>query len=150
MRCVVYFLPIAVLASGCATITRGTTEQVAIDVEPKDAKVETSIGLSCTAMPCEIKVDRDMPFTVTASKDGYVDQTVEVKTKTSGQGAAAVTGNLIFGGVVGAAIDGYNGAMQDHYPNPVVIKLHKPGEEPAKIQPEPQKSPVIVESAAGA
>ncbi|HMQ58399.1 MAG TPA: translation initiation factor 2 [Rhizobiaceae bacterium] len=125
--------------AGCGTITRGTTEQVAIDVEPKDATVTTSLGLGCTAMPCSIKVPRKEEFTVTASKPGYVTETVEVKTKVSGGGAASVAGNVLVGGVIGAGIDVHNGAGLDHDPNPVVIRLR---EEGAPASPQKPAQPV--------
>ncbi|MGL4488888.1 MAG: translation initiation factor 2 [Rhizobiaceae bacterium] len=111
------------LATGCASLTRGTSEVVEIQVVPADATVTTSLGFSCAAMPCRFKVDRKAEFTVTATKDGFQQQTVNVSTKVSGGGAAGFAGNVIAGGVVGMGVDAATGATLDHYPNPVVINL---------------------------
>jgi hypothetical protein len=109
--------------NGCASIARGTSETVEIQVEPKDATVTTSLGFSCTTMPCQFKVDRKTEFTVSATKEGYQPQTVDVVTKVSGKGAAGFAGNVLVGGVIGMGVDAATGATKDHFPNPVVIKL---------------------------
>jgi hypothetical protein len=114
----------AILAlSGCASITRGTSEVVEVQVEPADAIVTTSLGFSCAVMPCKFKVDRKSEFTVSAAKEGYQPQTVDVTTKVSGNGAAGFAGNVLIGGVVGMGVDAATGATLDHSPNPVIIKL---------------------------
>lgn len=122
----------ATLAS-CGSITRGTQEEVAIDVQPAHAQVTTNIGASCTGS-CVLKVPRKQSFTVSASAAGYQPQTVPVGTRISGGGGAAMAGNIVFGGLIGAAIDTGSGAMLDHYPNPVVIRL-QPAADPLAPQP---------------
>lgn len=109
--------------SGCATVTRGTTEEVRVEVDPADAKIETNIGLSCTGIPCKLQVKRKTEFTVTASKPGYKSESVFVSTGFSKGGAAGVAGNLLVGGVIGAGVDAVSGATLSHAPNPVLIAL---------------------------
>jgi hypothetical protein len=109
--------------TGCASIARGTSETVEIQVEPKDATVTTSLGFSCTTMPCQFKVDRKTEFSVSAIKEGYLPQTVNILTKVSGKGAAGFAGNVLIGGVIGMGVDAATGASKDHFPNPVVINL---------------------------
>jgi hypothetical protein len=36
-----------------------------------------------------------------------------------------MAGNLIFGGLIGAAVDGGTGAMNEHKPNPLHVVLEK-------------------------
>lgn len=117
----------ALMLSGCASVTRGTTEPVVINYTPANAKVTTSLGQGCSASPCTLIVKRKDKFTVTASAPGYTPKTVAVLTKVQGGGAAGLAGNVIIGGIVGVGVDAATGAALDHYPNPVNIELQKVG-----------------------
>ncbi|MHC1550143.1 translation initiation factor 2 [Phyllobacterium sp. K27] len=108
---------------GCASIARGTTEDVVIITSPSDAKITTSIGSSCTSSPCTLKVSRKTPFTATAKKPGYHTSSLFIDTKMSGKGTAGIAGNVLFGGVIGVGVDAVSGATLDHTPNPATITL---------------------------
>ena len=123
--------------TACATVVRGTTEDIVINYSPIDAAVTTSLNHTCTANPCTIKVKRKEEFSVTASKPGYQSKTVEVKTKFSKGGAAGLAGNVVAGGVIGLGVDAVSGATLDHYPNPVVIRLLREGEVAPEVIPAP-------------
>lgn len=130
---------VAVLAAalgGCASMTRGTKEDVRIEVEPANAAVTTDLGeaFSCTG-PCTLKVPRKKEFTVTATAPGYEPETVAVETRMSGGGTAGLAGNVLVGGVIGIGIDAANGAMLDHTPNPVIIRLKPIGDPLAPAAP---------------
>lgn len=112
-----------VVLSGCATVTRGTTEEVRIEVDPPDAKITTTVGHTCTGIPCKVIVPRRTEFSVTAEKAGYQPATVAVRTELSGGGAAGMVGNAIVGGVIGVGVDAISGAALSHVPNPVLIAL---------------------------
>lgn len=114
---------LGLVLSGCATVTRGTTEEVRVVVDPPDAQVETDIGLTCSGMPCNLQVSRKTEFTVTASKPGYKPESVRVLTDFSGGGAVGLAGNAIIGGVIGVGVDALSGATLNHAPNPVLIAL---------------------------
>ena len=120
--------------AGCGTITRGSNEDVVIDVLPANATIVTSNGRSCTGS-CTLSVARKEPFTVTASAPGYETQNVQVRTEVSGAGAASMAGNVLIGGVIGAGVDAATGASLDHKPNPVVIRLKRIG-APADAAPD--------------
>jgi len=94
----------ALAMSGCATITRGTSNQVQLRSNPEEARASTSLGQSCQT-PCTITVGRKDEFAVKFEKDGYEPQTVEVKTQLAGSGAAGFAGNVLIGGVVGMGAD---------------------------------------------
>lgn len=127
--------------AGCATVVRGTSEDVVINYVPSDATVITSLNHTCSASPCTVKVPRKEEFSVTASKLGYQSQTVQVRTKFSKGGAAGVAGNIVAGGLIGVGVDAATGATLDHYPNPVNIKLLPNGaSEPAVITAPPAGS----------
>lgn len=118
-------LSAAVLAalSSCASVSRGTTEMVTIQSMPSGAAVKTDIGLSCPSTPCQIKAPRNKAFTATATL-GKKTGSVKVDTVTSNEGNNAMAGNIIAGGLIGAAVDAGNGANKDHRPNPAIIYLN--------------------------
>ncbi|WP_067334378.1 translation initiation factor 2 [Stappia indica] len=123
MKSIVCVIACAVLVSGCASVVRGTSEDVVINVEPADAEVTTTLGHSCKQSPCTIEVSRKKTFMVRAEKEGYKPGQVFVDTKVSGGGAAGLAGNILLGGVVGVGVDAISGATLDHTPNPVYITL---------------------------
>jgi uncharacterized protein YceK len=110
------------LASGCASITRGTTEAYAVQTNPPGAAVESSSGWHCTT-PCSVKVKRRSDFVLTISKPGYETVTATVTSSIDGAGAAGMAGNVILGGIIGAGIDAGTGAMHSHKPNPLSVNM---------------------------
>ncbi|MCQ0989664.1 translation initiation factor 2 [Jiella marina] len=124
------------MLAGCGTITRGSSEEVAINAKPEGTKIATSTGEQCETS-CVLDVPRKQEFTVTASKAGYQTEVVEVRTKVSGGGATSMAGNVLIGGVVGVGIDAANGSMLDHYPNPVNIELEPDGVPQIPVVTEP-------------
>lgn len=115
----------AVLAlSGCATITRGTEEALVVESEPSGAEVKLSNGMTGTT-PTSFKVARKDNLTVTISKHGYETSTVNVTSQTSSGGGAAMAGNILVGGLIGAAVDAGSGAMNELKPNPVKVTLNR-------------------------
>lgn len=115
----------AVSLGACATVTRGTSTAWEVQTTPNGARVETSHGMMCPSTPCSIKMPRKSQFTATITKNGYKPATVAVTNKVSGGGGAAMAGNVLVGGIIGAAVDGSNGSMLDLTPNPMVVTLEK-------------------------
>lgn len=111
------------LVGGCASITRGTSESFVIETVPAGANVTLSTGLTCTS-PCSLKVKRRGDFVVTIKKDGYETITSTVTSSIDGGGGAAMAGNVLLGGIIGAGIDAGTGAMHSHRPNPLVVTLN--------------------------
>lgn len=134
------------ILSGCGSIIRGTSEDVAINATPAGTKIQTSNGFRCDTS-CVIKVPRRDTFQVVASRAGYQTETVFVDTEISGGGVAGVAGNVLLGGVIGIGVDTYNGAGLDHTPNPVNIQLEPNGVPQVPVvtkQPKPAKNGVPV------
>ncbi len=121
---------------GCATVTRGTTDQIQLVSEPDGATAKTSLAQQCLT-PCTLQVSRKDEFSVTFSKPGFTDQSVQVKTRVAGSGAAGFAGNVLFGGVVGMGVDAATGSTLEHVPNPVSVVL-KPAGRPARGKPAPR------------
>ncbi|CAO4186637.1 translation initiation factor 2 [Methylorubrum extorquens] len=114
---------VAVSLAACGSITRGTTELIAFTSEPPSAAVATTTSWYCATTPCSLDVPRSEEFDVTFTKPGFQPQTVPVRTKLAGAGAAGFAGNVLAGGVIGMGVDAYTGAAMDHTPNPVAVTL---------------------------
>jgi hypothetical protein len=114
---------VAAALGGCATVTRGTTNQISISSEPSGAEARSSLGHACTATPCTWEISRKSEFVVSFSKEGYADMQVPVSTRIAGAGAAGFAGNILIGGVVGMGVDAATGSTLEHYPNPVLASL---------------------------
>ena len=119
-------LTIAALAAGltaCGTITRGTNDVWEVETDPPGASVSTSNGYRCESTPCAIKMPRKSEFLATIEREGYQTHRVNVTNRVSGGGGAAMAGNVVLGGIIGAGVDAGTGAMLDLTPNPLVLKL---------------------------
>src|SRR5688572_29836520 len=111
-------IALALSCGGCASVTRGWTEQMQITSNPAEAQARTSLGQTCTT-PCTLQVNRKDEFSVTISKPGYHSAEVAVTTRVAGAGVAGFAGNVLIGGVVGMGVDAVSGATLEHHPNPV-------------------------------
>jgi len=131
-------IALALSCGGCASVTRGWTEQIQITSNPSDAQARTSLSQICTT-PCTLQVNRKDEFTVTISKPGYHSTEIAVTTRIAGAGVAGIAGNVLLGGVVGIGVDAVSGATLEHYPNPVAATLVplKKGEAPSVIRIAP-------------
>ncbi len=116
-------LAVALAASGCASIIRGTKQDFAIQSTPSGATANLSTGQNCVT-PCDLHLPRKNPFSVTFSLPGYEVQTVEVNSGWSDGGTKTfIIGNVIAGGLIGMGVDAANGAARDLTPNPLVVTL---------------------------
>lgn len=109
--------------TGCATITRGTSEVLIIESEPPGAEVDVSpAGLKCVT-PCSLELKRKGNYMLEIRKDGFETTKVNVLSQIAGAGAAGMAGNVILGGLIGAAVDAGSGATKELKPNPVKVNL---------------------------
>jgi len=124
----IYLLPVlagmVTLASGCATVTRGTTQNVAVDTQPQQAEVTTNSGPSCLS-PCALSLKRNMGHTITAKKAGYKAKSAVITNAVAGGGAAGMAGNILVGGIIGMGVDAASGALYDLYPNRLTLVLEE-------------------------
>lgn len=110
------------LATGCATITRGTTEAWTVDSRPQGADVRLSTGEECVT-PCTLKLKRKTAFSVEVSKPGYRTVTTDIVSQVAGAGAAGMAGNVLVGGIIGVGVDAASGATKELKPNPLMVEL---------------------------
>ena len=73
---------------------------------------------------------------ITTEKPGYKTSIHHVTHQTAGGGAAGMAGNVLLGGIIGAAVDANNGSTQELIPNPLVIDLEV--DAPAVVAPTPE------------
>ena len=118
--------------SSCATVTRGTRDTLVVESEPSGARVSLSTG-ERGVTPTSFNLARKQPVTVTLEKFGYETAYVNVTPTVVGAGGAGMAGNILLGGVIGAAVDIGTGSMNDLRPNPVRVKLNLAGpKKPAR------------------
>ncbi|WP_062562408.1 hypothetical protein [Paracoccus aminovorans] len=109
--------------AGCATITRGTKDVLVVNSNPQGAQVKLSNGETCAGTPCTFKLPRKSELNVVVSKDRCQPQQIRVTNRVAGGGGAAMAGNVVFGGIIGAGVDAGSGAMLELVPNPVEVSL---------------------------
>jgi hypothetical protein len=134
---------IALPCFGCASVTRGTTENISIATTPSGATAEISgleIPTACVT-PCVVQAKRNADITVTINKEGYEPQIIPLTKEIPGSGAAGFAGNLLAGGLIGMGVDAATGAAQDHKPNPVIVTLQPVAPPPRPTAPRPSKRP---------
>ena len=139
---------LCVALGGCASVTRGTTENISIASTPSGAQADVA-GLDSPTVcvtPCVVQAKRSADIVVTVSKEGYEPQIVPLTKDVSGSGGAGFAGNLLLGGIVGMGVDAATGAAMDHKPNPVIVTLQPvPPPPPARrAPPRPKPAPSAV------
>ena len=135
---------------GCASVTRGTTENISIATTPAGATADISgldIPTACVT-PCVVQAKRSADITVTVNKEGYEPQIIPLTKEVPGSGAAGFAGNILLGGVVGMGVDAVTGAALDHRPNPVIVTLQPlaPASPRSPARPRSPKHPPVPQS----
>jgi hypothetical protein len=97
--------------AACATMVRGTEEQVSVNTDPVGAKIRFSNGQDCVG-PCTIKAKRNQSLQINISKDGCATQTATMVPSLAGAGV-----------LLGGLIDYGTGAVYDLQPNPLTVTL---------------------------
>ena len=126
---------------GCASVSRGTTENISISSTPAGATAEVSgldIPTACVT-PCVVQAKRSADIIVTVNKEGYEPQVIPLTKEVPPTGAAGFAGNILLGGVVGMGVDAVTGAALDHKPNPVIVTLQPLA--PAQARPPKPRAP---------
>ena len=104
-----------ILLSGCATITKGTTQMVSVDTPgapgSKCLLTSSSIGQVNIVTPATINLQKGSEnIAVRCTKECYNDGTGIIGSNTE----AMAAGNLIAGGIIGLGVDAASGAMNKY------------------------------------
>ncbi len=113
---------VAVLAAGCASIIHGTTQNVGISSTPGSAKVLVD-GRAAGQTPLVTKLSRKEGHAVRVDLEGYLPFETTLQRKVDGW----VWGNIVFGGLVGLAVDAISGGMYKLTPEQIRAELKKEG-----------------------
>lgn len=107
MRCMALLAGAALLATtGCATIIHGTTQDVGFSSTPSQATVKVN-GIPVGSTPVIAKLARKQSHLVRIELDGYQPFETTLTKSVSGW----VWGNIVFGGVIGLAVDAGTGGI---------------------------------------
>ncbi|SRR6266702_2758991 len=136
---VVGIVALAAALGGCASVTRGTTENISIASTPAGAEATISgldVPTACVT-PCAIVAKRSADISISFAKPGFETEVVTLTKEVPATGAAGFAGNIIAGGLVGMGVDAVTGAAQDHRPNPVIVTLQpaRPAAGPGPARP---------------
>lgn len=99
-------LTITLTAVGCGTIIHGTTQQVGVSSSPSGADVVVD-GVDQGSTPVTVDLSRKDKHTIKLSLNGYQPHEMIINRKVSGW----VWGNILFGGLIGLAVDAGTGGM---------------------------------------
>lgn len=109
----------AILAlAGCASIMHGTSQDIGFQSTPTNAKV-TVDGLPMGNTPVVAKLSRKDNHIVKMNLDGYQPFEATLTRSTSGW----VWGNVVFGGLIGLAVDAMTGGLYNLNPNQISGQL---------------------------
>jgi hypothetical protein len=118
---------IGIALISCASIIHGTSQQIGIGSTPSGAKVTVS-GQSFGTTPTIADLKRKDNHIVKIELDGYMPYETTLTKKVSGW----VWGNVLFGGLIGLAVDAISGGLYNLSPEQIQATLNK--EESANLQ----------------
>lgn len=116
---------LALLASlaflaGCASIMHGTTQQIAVSSSPTGAQVSVN-GMQHGITPVIADLKRKDGHIIKVTLDGYQPFEMGLTRSTSGW----VWGNIVFGGIIGLAVDAMTGGLYKLAPEQVSAQLQR-------------------------
>jgi hypothetical protein len=121
----------ALLLAACATITKGTTQVVAIDtpnVPGATCTIQTQNGPQTVVTPGSVTLNKaSNALPIQCVKECYVNGVSMIPSGTESMTA----GNVVFGGLIGLGVDAASGAM-NKYPDMVTVAMTP---DPACRQP---------------
>jgi hypothetical protein len=108
--------------AGCATITKGTTQAVAIDtpgVPGATCTIQTQSGPQIVQTPGTVTLAKgSAALPIQCTKECYLEGSSIIPSGTE----AMTAGNVIFGGIVGLGVDAASGAI-NKYPDIVTVAM---------------------------
>lgn len=109
---------LAMLLAGCATIMHGTSEDIGFSSTPTNAKVSVD-NHEVGQTPTVISLSRKDNHIVHMELAGYQPFDATLTRSTSGW----VWGNIVFGGIIGLAVDAMTGGLYTLSPAQVQAQL---------------------------
>jgi hypothetical protein len=136
------------MLTGCASIVNGSNQVISVDARSKGQQI---VGATCRLDNGKGTFFVTTPGTVTVHR-AYDDMNVKCEKEGLPTGLATVKsstkpmayGNILFGGVIGAAVDAGSGAAYD-YPSLITVLM----EEVSNLVSPPAQSPTAPAPAPG-
>lgn len=118
--------------SGCATITKGTTQAITLDTPGAPGAqctlVSDGIGTKVVQTPATLTLDKSQSaISVTCKKECFQDGVGIIASNTE----TMTAGNLLVGGVIGLGVDAASGAMNKYNANNQIAMVKLPGCRPS-------------------
>ena len=110
--------------AGCASIMHGTTQQIGVSSSPTGARVFVN-GNQGGVTPAVLNLSRKSIHTISLQSDGYEPFEMALTRSVSGW----VWGNIVFGGIIGLAVDASTGGLYKLSPEQVGAELRRDGVE---------------------
>ena len=135
------FAILALQVAGCATLTKGTTELVAVSTPGVEGATCTltspTIGSQVVVTPGTITLQKGKDnIAVTCTKECYQDSIGMIASNFEGMSA----GNIILGGIIGLGVDAADGAMNTYTPSIQVAMTPIPECGKPQTKPKHQSS----------
>jgi len=116
------FLALAMMLAGCATITKGTSQTVAVDtpgVPGATCTITTQSGPQIVTTPGTVVLSKgSTALPIQCTKECYSMGSSIIPSGTE----AMAAGNVVFGGIVGLGVDAASGAL-NKYPDIVTVAM---------------------------
>ncbi len=118
------FLGLAFLSSGCATITKGSTDTVTVDTRPPGATCALSqAGVTVAYVnptPGTVQVEKSKnDISVRCEREGFQPAVGVLSSELEGM----TFGNILFGGLIGVAVDASSGALNKYPPMVQIVMV---------------------------
>jgi hypothetical protein len=122
MMRILVIVVLAFVAAGCATITKGTTQVVAVSTPGVSGATCTlmspSVGSQVVVTPATVSLPKGRDaVSVRCEKECYQEGAGIIASNTEGMTA----GNILVGGVIGLGVDAASGAMNSYSPEVQVV-----------------------------
>jgi hypothetical protein len=111
-------IALTVTLGACASIMHGTTQDVGISSSPTGASITIDNGTKAQT-PFVAKLSRKDSHLVHLVADGYAPADLTLTKTVSGW----VWGNIVFGGLIGLAVDAMSGGLYNLTPNQLSAAL---------------------------
>ena len=113
---------LSLLVAGCASIMHGTSQDIGFSSTPTGATI-TVDNQTHGKTPSVVKLSRKDHHLVRIDLDGYQPFEVTITRSVSGW----VWGNIVFGGLIGLAVDAISGGLYKLSPEQLHAELSKEG-----------------------
>src|SRR5262245_58431784 len=117
------WIALLALSTACATITRGTKQEVSLRSTPPGAIAVIYPSNQRVTTPAEVKLDRERAHTVRMDLEGYEPGWAYLDRQGDQGAMLPYLGNFLLGGIIGMLIDINSGTMFELVPVPVDVTL---------------------------